>query len=213
VEHNSSNTGHALRFLIYANAFVVGAVLMGFEMLGSRYLFPYFGGGIGTWAGLISTVLVALTIGYLVGGALVDRNPSPRSVALGLALSAAYLAMIPATANSVLLVILKSVGEGPSAALLAAALLLLLPMSLLGMLSPIAVRLLIRSTAQTGRVAGFVYAISTIGNVFGTLFTTFTLIPAFGSRSITYLFASILALCSMSWLLAPKETLPSALSA
>jgi hypothetical protein len=41
----------------------VGAVLMGFEMLGSRYLFPYFGGGIGTWAGLISTVLVALTVG------------------------------------------------------------------------------------------------------------------------------------------------------
>lgn len=40
--------------MIYLNAFVVGVVLIGFEMLGSRYLFPYFGGGIGTWAGLIS---------------------------------------------------------------------------------------------------------------------------------------------------------------
>ena len=46
----------AASFLIYANAFVVGGVLMGFEMLGSRYLFPYFGSGTGTWAGLISTV-------------------------------------------------------------------------------------------------------------------------------------------------------------
>jgi len=39
--------------LIYTVAFIVGAVLMGFEMLGSRYLFPWFGGGIGAWAGLI----------------------------------------------------------------------------------------------------------------------------------------------------------------
>ena len=61
--------------MLLANAFFVGGVLMGFEMLGSRYLFPYFGGGIGTWAGLISTVLAALTIGYFVGGAIVDRHP------------------------------------------------------------------------------------------------------------------------------------------
>ncbi len=45
-------------------------------MLGSRYLFPYFGGGIGTWASLISTVLCALAIGYFAGGAIVDRYPS-----------------------------------------------------------------------------------------------------------------------------------------
>lgn len=70
--------------LIYVNAFFLGGVLMGFEMLGSRYLFPYFGGGIGTWAGLISTVLVALTIGYLVGGAIVDRYPSPRVIAVSI---------------------------------------------------------------------------------------------------------------------------------
>jgi len=71
-------------------------------------------------------------------------------------------------------------------------------LSLLGTLSPVAVRLLIRSTSETGRVAGLVYGISTIGNVFGTLFTTFTLIPTIGSRSITYLFAGILALCAAS---------------
>ncbi len=40
----------AIRLLLYANAFIVGGVLMGFEMLGGRYLYPYFGSGIGTWA-------------------------------------------------------------------------------------------------------------------------------------------------------------------
>lgn len=188
----------AASLLIYANAFLVGGVLMGFEMLGSRYLFTYFGGGMGTWAGLISTVLVALTIGYLVGGAIVDRYPSPRVIAVSIAAAAVYLALIPLTADRVMSSILRSVGEGPSGVLLASSVLLLLPLSLLGTLSPVAVRLLIRSTSETGRVAGLVYGISTIGNVFGTLFTTFTLIPTIGSRSITYLFAGILALCAAS---------------
>ena len=49
---------------------------------------------------------------------------------------------------------------------------------------------------QAGRVAGLVYGVSTIGNVFGTLLTTFTLIPAFGSRAITYIFALTLAVCA-----------------
>jgi MFS family permease len=188
----------AASLLIYVNAFLVGGVLMGFEMLGSRYLFPYFGGGMGTWAGLISTVLVALTIGYLVGGAIVDRYPSPRVIAVSIAAAAAYLAVIPLTADRVMPSILRSVGEGPSGVLLASSVLLLLPLSLLGTLSPVAVRLLIRSTSETGRVAGLVYGVSTIGNVFGTLFTTFALIPTIGSRSITYLFAGILTLCAAS---------------
>ena len=46
--------------VIYLVAFVTGAIVMSFEMLGSRYLNPYFGSGIYTWASLISTVLAAL---------------------------------------------------------------------------------------------------------------------------------------------------------
>jgi MFS family permease len=191
--------------LIYANAFVVGGVLMGFEMLGSRYLFPYFGSGTGTWAGLISTVLVALTIGYLVGGTMVDRSPSPRVTAFSIAAAAVYLAFVPLAASHVMRLILDSVGVGPLGVLIASTALLLLPLSLLGTLSPVAVRLLVRTTSETGRVAGLVYGISTIGNVFGTLFTTFVLIPTIGSRSITYLFAGLLALCSVSLFLSPEQ--------
>lgn len=190
-------------FLIYVNAFLVGSVLMGFEMLGSRYLFPYFGGGIGTWAGLISTVLVALTLGYLVGGTIVDRYPSPHVLAVTVGGSAAYLLFIPSTADRIMRQILESVGEGPSGVLFSSAVLLLIPLSLLGTLSPVAVRLLTQSTSESGRVAGLVYGISTIGNVFGTLFTTFVLIPTIGSRAITYVFAGVLAVCGLSFV--PKS--------
>jgi MFS family permease len=195
----------AAAITLYVNAFFVGSVLMGFEMLGSRYLFPYFGGGITTWAGLISTVLVALTIGYLGGGFIVDRYPSPRVVAVSVALAAVYLGLVPLTADHLMSWILESIGEGPAGILVASAVLLLLPLSFLGTLSPVAVRLLTRSTSESGRVAGLVYGISTIGNVFGTLFTTFALIPTIGSRLITYLYAAILSACAFSLFLTAEK--------
>ncbi len=188
--------GRLSSIAIYLCAFVVGGVLMGFEMLGSRYLFPYFGGGIGTWASLISTVLCALAIGYFIGGAIVDRYPSPKIVAVAILIAAVYLAFVPLTADRIMSQILDAMGDGPSPILLACAALLLVPLSLLGTFSPVAVRLLTRSAEEAGRVAGFVYGISTLGNVVGTLFTTFTLIPTIGSRSITYLYALTLACCA-----------------
>ena len=97
---------------IYLCAFIVGCVLMGFEMLGSRYLFPYFGGGIGTWASLISTVLCALAIGYFAGSALVDRQLSPRTHRLMILIAAAYLAIVPASADPVMSAILETIGDG-----------------------------------------------------------------------------------------------------
>jgi MFS family permease len=181
---------------IYLCAFLVGCVLMGFEMLGSRYLFPYFGGGIGTWASLISTVLCALAIGYFAGSAIVDRKPSARAMGVAILVAAAYLALVPATADQVMSDILETMGDGASATLLASTALLLIPLTLLGTFSPIAVSLLARAASDAGRVAGLVYGVSTIGNVVGTLVTTFTLIPMIGSRAITYLFAAVLAACA-----------------
>jgi predicted membrane-bound spermidine synthase len=190
---------------VYFDAFVVGGVLMGFEMLGSRYLFPYFGGGIGTWASLISMVLCALAIGYFVGGAVVERHPSPRIIAGAILVAAIYLAAVPATADPVMAYILENMGDGPGAILLAAAALLLVPLSLLGMFSPFAVRLLTRTAEESGSVAGLVYGVSTIGNVAGTLITTFILIPTVGSRFITYLDAATLAACATILLAASRK--------
>ncbi|HLY05853.1 MAG TPA: fused MFS/spermidine synthase [Rhizomicrobium sp.] len=184
--------------IIYANVFLVGGVLMGFEMLGSRYLYPYFGGGIGTWASLISTVLLALALGYFAGGKMADRLPSTEMIAGAVLAAAVYLACVPVAADRMMTLALEALGDGPGGILPAAAAIILVPVSLLGMLSPVAIRLLTRSTHRSGSTAGLVYGISTVGNVIGTLFTTFFLIPAIGSREITYVFAGILALCSLS---------------
>ena len=106
-----------------------------------------------------------------------------------------------------MMTIMNNLGYGPIGILIASACLLLVPLSFLGTFSPVAVRLLLRSTEETGRIAGLVYGISTIGNIFGTLFTTFTLIPTIGSRAITYLFAAVLAACAgILWIPFGKST-------
>ncbi|MBV9244556.1 MAG: fused MFS/spermidine synthase [Methylobacteriaceae bacterium] len=188
-------------FALFLVVFIIGGVLMGFEMLGSRYLYPYFGGGITTWAGLISTVLYALAIGYFAGGAIADRYPSPAVIAAPIAIGGLYLVAIPASADTAMQAILASSGYGMWGVLLASAGLLVVPVGLLGMLSPVAVRLLVSEASAAGRTAGAVYGISTFGNVCGTLVTTFLLIPTIGSRAITYWFAAALVLCAAVLLL------------
>ena len=59
--------------------FLLGAALMGFEMVASRYLYPYYGSGIEVWAALISTVLLALMAGYFIGGVFSQRHPARSS--------------------------------------------------------------------------------------------------------------------------------------
>src|SRR6185503_327103 len=82
-------------FVIYLVAFVTGAIVMSFEMLGSRYLNPYFGSGIYTWASLISTVLAALCLGYFIGGYAADRYPSAATLGVTVLIGAVYILVLP----------------------------------------------------------------------------------------------------------------------
>jgi spermidine synthase len=171
--------------VIYGVAFVTGAIVMSFEMLGSRYLNPYFGSGIYTWAALISTVLIALTAGYFLGGSLADRTASPAVLAFTVIIGSAYLLALPSFAQPILETVLARIDDIRAGSLIAALALMLFPVTLLGMYSPFAIRLLLRSPQSSGRVSGAVYGVSTAGSIVGTLGTTFFLIPAIGSRAIT----------------------------
>src|SRR5580693_10293322 len=92
----------AFRAVIYIVAFVTGAIVMSFEMLGSRYLNPYFGSGIYTWAALISTVLAALTAGYFLGGFIADRTVSAAVLGTIVGVASVYLLVLPSFADAIL---------------------------------------------------------------------------------------------------------------
>ena len=59
-----------------------GAILMAFEMVGSRVLAPQFGSSIFVWGSLISIFLTALSVGNFLGGRLADKSPTLPSWAL-----------------------------------------------------------------------------------------------------------------------------------
>ena len=190
--------------LLLLLALVLGFALMGFEMLGSRYLYPYFGGGINTWASLIATVLVALMAGYLLGGALVDRTMSPRLCGVLLVVAGVYLFTIPLWVDPLFGWILTGIGDGMAGIIFAATVLLLLPLTLMSVFTPFAVRLLLVSISFGGRIVSYVYGVSTIGNVLGTLVTTFTLVPLFGSRALTMVFAAVTIVCGLLMVVADR---------
>ena len=184
-ESTAGSSQAAAAATIYAVAFVTGAIVMSFEMLGSRYLNPYFGSGIYTWAALISTVLIALMAGYFLGGALADRTASPAVLALTVIIGSLYLLALPSFAQAVLEFVLAGVDDIRAGSLISSLALMFFPVTFLGMYSPFAIRLLLRSAQRSGRVSGAVYGISTAGAIVGTLGTTFFLIPTIGARAIT----------------------------
>jgi spermidine synthase len=178
---------NAAAFVLYLAAFVTGAIVMSFEMLGSRYLNPYFGSGIYTWASLISTVLAALTVGYFLGGWLADRRPSVAVLGVTICIGSVYLLLLPLFAQPMLEWVLDGIDDVKLGSLLASVAILFFPVTFLGMYSPFAIRLVIRSALTSGTVSGTVYGVSTVGSIVGTLGTTFFLLPSMGSRTLTLL--------------------------
>jgi spermidine synthase len=186
------------RAVIYIVAFVTGAIVMSFEMLGSRYLNPYFGSGIYTWAVLISTVLAALTAGYFLGGFIADRTVSAAVLGMIVGVASVYLLVLPSFADAILRFVLDTIDNVRLGSLYAALAIMFLPVMLLGVYSPFAIRLVLRATQRSGTVSGTVYGISTAGSIAGTLGTTFFLIPTIGTRAITLWLGAVGIGCGLS---------------
>src|SRR3984957_14967388 len=187
----------AFRAVIYVAAFVTGAIVMSFEMLGSRYLNPYFGSGIYTWAALISTVLAALTAGYFLGGFIADRTVSASVLGAIVSVASLYLLALPSFADVVLGLVSTTVDDVRPGSLAAALAIMVLPVALLGVYSPFAIRLVLRAAQHSGTISGTVYGVSTAGSIAGTLGTTFFLIPTIGTRAITFLLGAAGLCCGL----------------
>jgi spermidine synthase len=96
-----------------------------------------------------------------------------------------YMLLLPGFSASLLELTLAAIDDIQTGSLAAAFAILFVPVTLFGMYSPFAIRLLLRSPQRSGTVSGTVYGISTAGSIVGTLGTTFYLIPMIGTRDIT----------------------------
>jgi hypothetical protein len=143
---------------VYTIAFITGAIVMSFEMLGSRYLNPYFGSGIYTWAALIATVLGALTTGYFLGGIIADRNPSATVLGTIVGLASLYLLALPSFAEGILSIVADALDNIRLGSLYSALTIMFVPVTLLGVYSPFAIRLMLRTAQHSGKSSVRVYS-------------------------------------------------------
>ncbi len=210
--HDGQVASSTFRAIVYGGAFVTGAIVMSFEMLGSRYLSPYFGSGIYTWASLISTVLAALTAGYFGGGRVADRYPSARVLGAAVLIGSAFILALPSFSTLLLEALLDAIDDIKAGSLASAFVLMFFPVAFYGAYSPFAIRLVLRSTHASGGVSGGVYAISTAGSIVGTLGTTFLLIPAIGTRAITFTLGAAGVACGVALMAYPVRRRPVRMS-
>jgi spermidine synthase len=181
--------------------FVVGTGSLGAEIAAVRLLAPYFGASTIVWANTIGIVLVALSVGYWLGGRLADRHPNMRSLCLTALLAAVLLAAVPFAADPLLDVAVDALDEISAGAflgsLVAVLVLVAIPVLLLGTVSPWAIRLGVRSVEEAGTVAGRLYALSTAGSLVGTLASALVFIPLVGTRRTFLIFALAIAVVAV----------------
>ena len=161
------------RAVIACMAFVSGFCIMTIEMLGARILSPYFGGSLSVWGSIITIFMLALALGYLLGGRLSTRTPSGLTYALFFIGAALFSLPIILFADSVMRPIMVNIEDPRYGSLLASIFLFFIPTSILGMISPYSVRLMVDREDHSGHMAGLLYFISTLGSALGTLGTSF----------------------------------------
>ena len=181
----------ALRRFLYVTASITGGAIMIIEILGAKMLAPFVGTSHFVWTAQIAVTLVALAVGYYVGGRWVDKSPDLRRMYLGILAAAVYLALTVPMVRPVAYACLGfrlALGS-----LLASAFLFFAPLCLLAMVGPFFVRILTDSMSTVGGNVGRLTAVSTVGSFVGTVLIGYVLIPFLPNSVTMYLTALLLA--------------------
>ncbi|WP_333874298.1 fused MFS/spermidine synthase [Methylobacter sp.] len=166
---------------LYLTVFLTGASVMVIELLGTRMIAPFYGASLYVWSSLISVTMIALAMGYFIGGLWADRAKRT-GLSLIIALAAVFTLLIPWVTR---LVLLATDPLGLRAGAFVSALVLFSPsLTMLGMVGPFAIKMSTLRLDGVGSSAGSIYAVSTVGSVVGTLLLGFFLFPLIGSREI-----------------------------
>ncbi|MFO1419846.1 MAG: fused MFS/spermidine synthase [Candidatus Competibacteraceae bacterium] len=156
-----------------------GFFVMAIELLSGRILAPNFGNSIYVWGGVITVFMLALSVGYLLGGRWSLYDPTLRRLALILMVGASTTIPVILLGDSVLDGVFDLIQDPRYGSLISATLLFFVPTTIAGMVSPYAVRLLVNESQRSGQLAGLLYFFSTFGSAVGTILTSFYLVLYF----------------------------------
>jgi len=185
------------REVIKANivVFIASFCTLVIELVAGRIMAPYVGVSLYTWTSIIGVVLAGISIGAYLGGRIADRYP--RSSTLGWLLFFSGLGAFSISPLTNLIGGAQFHTTLMSRILLITTIVFFVPSCLLGMISPVVVKLTLNNLDKTGNVVGKIYAFSTLGSILGTFATGFYLISWMGTRYILLTMGIILIISAL----------------
>ena len=186
------------KYILEIAVFICGAVVMIFELAGSRVLGPYFGTSIFVWSSLIGIILGSLSLGYYLGGKIADRKPDFNSLSLIIFLSSIFIGLTVLIKDPLLAFLQANFADIKISSVFASLIIFLPASLLLGMVFPYATKLKLNSLNKSGSTVGNLYAISTAGSIAGTFLAGFYLIPQFGTNKLLIVLSMTLIVVSIT---------------
>lgn len=188
------------RYLQFA-VFSSGMVTLALEFAASRLLGSIFGTSNLVWASIIGLILIYLTAGYFLGGRWADRSPRGETLYAVMAWGAFIAGLVPVAARPVLRLAADAFDQLQVGVLFgsftAVLVLFSVPVTLLGTISPFAIRLAMRDSRMAGQISGRIYAISTLGSFVGTFLPVLVVIPLVGTTYTFLIFSAFLIVVAL----------------
>jgi len=178
--------------------FSMGFIIMSVELLGGKILAPYFGSSIHVWGSIITAFMLALSIGYALGGIYSKRAPNMQKFGMIFLVAAVLLWMIIVFTDPLGEWVFTQIEDPRSGSLLFCMLIFFVPTLVMGFASPYAVSLTTTSKETSGLSAGFLYFISTLGSALGTLLTSFYFTLYLETNTIIKLCSLVLAILGVA---------------
>jgi spermidine synthase len=163
---------------IYLFAVLEGATVMAVELMSARMVAPYFGSSLYVWATVIGFTLLALAIGYFLGGVIADKYRGPDALLWVLLIASVFLLLMHLSA-SLLTTAFENISPRTAVVLVSAAL-ILPPLMFLGMVPTFLIRRVSATADHAGGSTGFVYAISSASGIIALPVFGFFIIPRYG---------------------------------
>ncbi len=195
IQSYSGRTGPMTLLEAYIITFTASFCSLVIEMVAGRILAPFVGVSIYTWTSIIGVILAGISIGAFIGGKLIDRFPTRKTLGWLLLISGiTALTIIPLTHAVAAYRFPVSL---MARIFIITSIIFFIPGCVLGTISPVVVRLTLKNLDNAGNTIGKIYALSTLGAIIGTFVTGFFLISWMGTRTIVLVMGIILILASI----------------
>lgn len=185
------------KYTLEVVVFICGAVVMAYEIIGSRMLGPYVGTSMFVWTSIIGIILLSLSLGYSLGGKIADQKPRADILSMYILIAGLFIIFSTFIKDMLLDYLLNAIDNVKIVSIVASLFLFAFPSFLLGMVSPFAARIKLKSVEKSGSTVGNLYAISTVGSIIGVFLAGFYFIPTFKITTTLMLLAFVLIATSL----------------